>query len=118
MLAPQRSSSGFERIRGGVMSVTVGLLVTLEAQPGREADVEEFLDAGRSLVEDEPDTVAWFAVRLGPTTYAIVDFFPDDSGRTAHLRGRVGQALGARADELFAKAPDIAQLDVLASKLP
>jgi hypothetical protein len=58
------------------MSVTVGLLVTLEALPGKETDVEEFLKAGRSLVEDEPATVAWFAVKLGPTTFAIVDFFP------------------------------------------
>jgi hypothetical protein len=100
------------------MPVTKGLLVTLEALPGKEADVEEFLDAGRSLVGEEPDTVAWFAVKLGPTTYAIVDFFPHDAGRTAHLEGKVGQALGARADELFAKAPVIGQLDVLASKLP
>lgn len=100
------------------MSVTVGLFVTLEAQPGKEADVEEFLLAGRSLVGEEPATVAWFAVKMGPTTYAIVDFFPDDAGRTAHLQGKVGQALGERADELFAKAPDIVQLDVVASKLP
>ena len=100
------------------MSVTVGLLVTLEAQEGKEADVEEFLNAGRAIVEDEPATMPWFAVKLGPTTYAIVDFFPDDAGRTTHLQGKVGQALAARADELFAKAPDIVQLDVLASKLP
>lgn len=100
------------------MSVGVGLLVTLEARPGKESDVEEFLQVGRSLVGEEPATVAWFAVRLGPTTYAIVDFFPDDDGRTAHLQGRVGQALGERADELFATAPDIVRLDVVASKLP
>jgi quinol monooxygenase YgiN len=100
------------------MSVTVGLLVTLEAQLGEEADVEEFLRAGRPLVEDEPDTVAWFAVKLGPTTYAIVDFFPDDAGRRTHLQGKVAQALGERGDELFAKAPDIQQLDVVTSKLP
>ena len=100
------------------MAVAVGLLVTLEALPGKETDVEEFLKAGRSLVEEEPATVAWFAVKLGPTTFAIVDFFPDDTGRTAHLQGKVGQALMARADEFFAKAPDIAQLDVVASKLP
>ncbi|GLY38359.1 hypothetical protein Amsp01_043830 [Amycolatopsis sp. NBRC 101858] len=99
------------------MAVTKGLLVTLEAQAGKEADVEEFLNAGRSLVEEEPATYPWFAVKLGPTTYAIVDFFPDDAGRTTHLQGKVGQALGARADELFSKPPDIAQLDVLAAKL-
>ena len=100
------------------MSVNVGLFVTLEAQPGKESDVEEFLLAGRALVGEEPATVAWFAVKMGPSTYAIVDFFPDDAGRTTHLQGPVGQALGARADELFAKAPEIVQLDVLASKLP
>jgi quinol monooxygenase YgiN len=100
------------------MSVTVGLLVTLEALPGKETDVEEFLNAGRSLVDDEPATLAWFAVKLGPTTFAIIDFFPDETGRTAHLQGKVAQALEARADELFAKAPDIARLDVVASKLP
>lgn len=100
------------------MSVNVGLFVTLEAQPGKESDVEEFLLAGRALVGEEPATVAWFAVKMGPSTYAIVDFFPDDAGRTTHLQGQVGQALGARADELFAKAPEIVQLDVLASKLP
>ena len=100
------------------MTVAKGLLVTLEALEGKEKDVEEFLLAGRSLVEEELATVAWFAVKLGPTTFAIVDFFPDDAGRTTHLQGKVGQALAARADELFAKAPDIAELDVVASKLP
>ncbi|MGQ0464378.1 MAG: putative quinol monooxygenase [Sporichthyaceae bacterium] len=100
------------------MSITKGLLVTLEAAEGKEAAVEEFLHAGRSLVAEEPDTLAWFAVKLGPTTYAIVDFFPHDAGRTSHLQGKVGQALAARADELFAKAPVIEELDVLASKLP
>ena len=98
--------------------VKVGLWVRLEAKPGKEAEVESFLHGGQAIVEEEPATVAWFAVKLGPTTFAIVDFFPDDTGRTAHLQGQVGQALGARADELFAKAPDIAQLDVVASKLP
>ncbi|WP_446223617.1 putative quinol monooxygenase [Nocardia sp. IBHARD005] len=100
------------------MSVTVGLLVTLEAKPGKEADVEKFLNAGRALVDEEPDTIAWFAIKLGPTIYGIFDVFPDDAGRTAHLQGKVGQALGAKADELFINPPDIQYLDVLASKLP
>ncbi|MEN3263766.1 antibiotic biosynthesis monooxygenase [Pseudonocardia sp.] len=100
------------------MNATVGLLVTLEAKPGKEADVEEFLNAGRVLVDDERDTVAWFAIKFGPATYGIFDVFPDEAGRTAHLQGEVAQALGARADELFDKQPEIQQLEVLASKLP
>jgi len=98
--------------------VTVGLLVRMEAQPGKEGDVESFLEGGRSLVEDEPDTVAWFAIRLGPSEFGIFDAFPDESGRQAHLSGRVAAALGERAAALFVRQPVIEQVDVLASKLP
>ena len=71
----------------------------------------------RTLVEDEPATTAWFAVRLSESQFAIFDAFSDDAGRQAHLSGRVAEALGAQADELFATPPDIKQVDVIASKL-
>jgi quinol monooxygenase YgiN len=99
-------------------TVTKGLWVPLEAKPGKEADVATFLDEGRSLVEEEPDTIAWFAVRLSDSQFAIFDVFPDESGRKAHLSGRVAEALIAQADELLARPPDIQQFDVIASKLP
>jgi len=98
--------------------VTVGLLVTLEAKPGREADVQRFLEGGLALVNEEPDTTAWFAIRMGPTTYGIFDVFPSDAGRQAHLQGRVAEALMAQAADLFASPPDIQPIDVLAAKLP
>lgn len=98
--------------------VTVALLVRLEAKPGKEAEVEQFLRDGLALVQQEPATTAWFAIRLGPTTYGIFDAFPDESGRQAHLAGRVAAALGEKASELFASAPTIEKLDVLAAKLP
>jgi quinol monooxygenase YgiN len=98
--------------------VTVGLLVRLEAKPGKEADVEQFLRGGLALVEDEPATTAWFGVRLGPFTFGIFDAFADETGRSAHLTGRVADALGKQAAELLANAPTIERLDVLAAKLP
>jgi quinol monooxygenase YgiN len=98
--------------------VTTALFVRLEARPGRERDVGRFLLDGLPLVEDEPATVAWFALRLGPTTFGIFDAFPDEAGRQAHLAGRVAAALGAKASELLAKVPSIEKLDVLAAKLP
>ena len=98
--------------------VTVGLLVTLEAKPGKEADVERFLEGGLPIVNEEPDTIAWFAIKMGPSTYGIFDVFPSDAGRRAHLQGRVAEALMAQAADLFAEPPDIGQLDVLAAKLP
>jgi quinol monooxygenase YgiN len=98
--------------------VTVGLLVRLEAKPGKEADVERLLESGLALVNEELDTTAWFAIRMGPSTYGIFDVFPSDAGRQAHLKGRVAEALVAQAGDLFSEPPDIGQIDVLAAKLP
>ncbi|HKR10417.1 MAG TPA: hypothetical protein VJT15_00050 [Pyrinomonadaceae bacterium] len=98
--------------------VTVALLVTLEAKAGKEAEVESFLKSGLAVVEDEPDTTAWFAIRMGQSTFGIFDAFPDDSGRQAHLTGKVAAALMAQAPDLLAKPPAIEKVDVLAAKLP
>jgi quinol monooxygenase YgiN len=98
--------------------VRVALFVRLEAKPGKETDVENFLRGGLSIVEEEPATIAWFAIRLGPSTFGIFDAFPDESGRQAHLSGRVAAALTEKASELFAQPPSIEKVDVLAAKLP
>ncbi|HWZ73061.1 MAG TPA: antibiotic biosynthesis monooxygenase [Casimicrobiaceae bacterium] len=98
--------------------VTVALLVRLEAKPGKESEVESFLRAGLPLVQDEPGTIAWFGIRLGPSTFGIFDAFPNEAGRQAHLSGKVAAALMAKAPELFAKPPAIEKVDVLAAKLP
>ena len=98
--------------------VTVGLLVRLEAKPGKEADVEQFIRGGLPLVQDEPATTAWFGIRIGPSTFGIFDAFPDEAGRQAHLAGRVAAALMAQAAELLAQPPAIEPVDILAAKLP
>ena len=98
--------------------VTTALFVRLEAKPGKEAEVESFLRGGVPLVEEEPATVAWFGIRLGPTTFGIFDAFPDKAGRQAHLTGKVAAALMAKASQLFAQPPVIEKADVLAAKLP
>ena len=98
--------------------VKVALFVRLEARPGKEKDVENFLKSGLPLVEEEPATTAWFGIRLGPSTFGIFDAFPDEAGRQAHLSGKVAAALMAKASELLAKPPVIEKVDVLAAKLP
>ena len=98
--------------------VKVGLLVRLEAKPGKEADVENFLLEGLPLAQQESLTPVWFAIRMGPTTFGIFDAFADDSGRRAHLTGQIAAALMAKAPDLLAQPPSIEQVDVLASKLP
>lgn len=98
--------------------VKVGLFVRLEAKPGKEADVEQFLLGGLPIVQEEPATLAWFGLRLGPSTFGIFDAFPDEAGRQAHLSGRVAAALMAKAGELLSEPPSIEKVDVLAAKLP
>ncbi|MCU1339335.1 MAG: antibiotic biosynthesis monooxygenase [Bryobacterales bacterium] len=98
--------------------VTVALYVELEAKPGKEPEVETFLRDALPMVQQEPATTAWFAIRMGPSTFGIFDAFPDEAGRQTHLSGRVAEALMARASELFAQPPKIQKIDALAAKLP
>jgi len=94
------------------------LYVQLEAKPGKEQEVATFLSGARSMVDQEPDTTAWFAIRMGPRTFAIFDAFANERGREAHLNGKVAKQLMAKAPDLFANTPEIRRLDVIADKLP
>lgn len=96
--------------------VTVALSVRLEAKVGKEAQVEDFLRSGLAIVQREPATISWFALKLGPTTFGIFDTFPNEAGRQAHLNGEVAKALFAKAPDLFAKPPIIEKIDILAAK--
>jgi quinol monooxygenase YgiN len=98
--------------------VKVALLVRLEAKRGKEEEVASFLRSGLAIVEEEPATIAWFAIQLAPQTFGIFDAFPDEDGRRAHLAGRVAAALMAKAPDLLAEPPSIEKVDVLAAKLP
>lgn len=97
--------------------VRVGLLVRLQAKPGKEAEVARFLESGLALANQEAATPIWFALRLGPATFGIFDAFADDAGRKAHLAGQIAAALMAKAPELLAAAPQIEPVDILAAKI-
>jgi quinol monooxygenase YgiN len=97
--------------------VTVGLLATLNAKPGREDDLASFLKSALPLAQAEDDTIAWFAIKIDNTTYGIFDVFPGPEGRQAHLDGPIAAALMAKANDLLSSPPDIKPIDVLAAKL-
>lgn len=96
------------------------LYVPLEAKPGKEKDLEDFLRNALPLVNAEPGTVSWFAIQEGPSKFAIFDTFDDEAGRDAHLNGKVAAALmdAARKGELLAGTPQIYKLGIVADKLP
>ena len=97
--------------------VKVGLFVRLHAKPGKETELANLLSGGLSIVQEERDTPLWFAVRFDSSTFAIFDAFNDESGRKAHLAGRLAAALMAKASDLLAQPPNIEKVDVLASKV-
>ena len=96
----------------------VALYVPLEAKPGREKEVAEFLRSALPLVDAESGTVTWYAIQEGPSSFAIFDTFNDEAGREAHLNGKVAAALMAKAAELLARPPSIHKIDILTDKLP
>ena len=100
------------------MIISKGLIVHLEAKPGKEEAAAEFLRGALPLAQDEPKTFAWFAFQTGPSSFAIVDVFPDEDGRRAHLAGAVAAALEEQGLELLAQPPLIETVDALAAKLP
>ncbi|SHL15059.1 Quinol monooxygenase YgiN [Nitrosospira sp. Nsp11] len=96
----------------------VALFVRLQAKPGKETDVSNFLEQGLALANQEAETPVWFALRLGPSTFGVFDAFTDEAGRSAHLSGPIAEALSANAADLLAEPPQIEYIDVLGAKLP
>jgi hypothetical protein len=94
---------------------TIGLLVQLEARPGKEADAKAFLRWAQPLALDEKATLKWYAVKLGPGRFGIFDTLANEAGRNAHLTGEIAKALTARASELFAVRPQVEKVEILAS---
>lgn len=98
--------------------VKLALYVRLEAKQGKETEVAEFLKGALPIVQAETGTTAWFAIRMGPSTFGIFDAFGDEAGREAHLAGRVAAALMSKAPDLLSQPPRIEKVDILAAKLP
>ena len=98
--------------------IKLGLLVRLEAKPGKEKEVEDFIKGALPLAQDEPDTITWYAIKINDSTFGIFDTFPHEEGRKAHLGGKIAAALMAKAPELLAKDPAIEQIEILGAKLP
>ena len=96
--------------------VKVGLFARLQAKPGKEAELAKLLEGALALANDERETTVWYAVQFGPSTFGIFDAFEAESGREAHLNGRIAAALMAKAPDLLAEPPNIEKVDVLATK--
>src|SRR5258707_2399637 len=91
----------------------IGLLVTLEARAGKEADAEAFLKSAQPLALKEKATLKWYAIKIGPGKFGIFDTFANEAGRNAHLTGEIAKAFAARASELFATPALVENVEIL-----
>jgi quinol monooxygenase YgiN len=96
--------------------VKYALLARVEAKPGKEKQVADFLKGALPLAQKEPATVSWYALQLGPSTFGIFDTFETEDGRNAHLSGEIAKALMANAADLLSTDPVIEKVDILAFK--
>ena len=99
--------------------VKLAFLARFEAKAGKEEKEEEvakFLETASEMARKEPTTINWYAFRISHSTFGVFDTFNDDTGRQKHLNGPIGQALMAKAPELFPKAPEIIPVDLVAFK--
>ena len=96
--------------------VKYAIVARVEAKPGKEEAVEQFLKSALPLAQDEKETISWYALKIGPSTFGIFDTFNDEGGREAHLNGKIAAALMQHADELLAKPPVIEKVELLAVK--
>ena len=99
-------------------ATSVALVVKLVAKPESATELSGFLGGAVELANAEAGTPVWFALQTDATTFWIVDAFPGDDERQAHLGGPIAAALMENADRLLAEPPDIEMADVLASKVP
>ena len=99
-------------------SPTVALVVRMVAKSETRDEVAQFLGGAVDLADAEAGTPVWFALRTDDTTFWIVDAFPGDAERQAHLDGPIAAALMQNAERLLASPPDILKAEVLAAKVP
>jgi len=96
---------------------SVGVQIRFEAKPDKVDEIEALLRALVAQVQREESTIAWFGFRLGPTTFGVFHAFADEAGREAHLAA-TGEAVRAKASELFTAAPAVDYVDIASAKLP
>lgn len=96
--------------------VTKALVVKLIAKDDTQDEVASFLTGALELANAEAGTLIWMALRTDASTFWIVDAFPGDAERQAHLEGPIAAALMENADRLLASPPEILPADVLAAK--
>ena len=83
-------------------SITIANFITFKAKPGKATELANLLAGGAvAVVNTEPQTLGWYSVQIDAQTFAIIDFFANQTGQEAHLNGQVAALLKSKSDELI-----------------
>jgi quinol monooxygenase YgiN len=76
--------------------------VEVDAKRGAEEAVATFMSrAAETVAANEPGTLAFYAISISATKFAIFDAFASEADMSAHFGGQVAASLKAHADEWF-----------------
>jgi quinol monooxygenase YgiN len=92
--------------------------IHMEAKPGKEELLQDFLRDINAGVDQEPLTGPWFALRYSKTTFCIFEAFPDAQARHAHDNGPGGHNFlrSELLQDMLAYPAQLYRLDVLHGK--
>ena len=92
------------------------LFVRLEAKPGQEEVVADLLRSFLPKAQQESGSIAWHALRFGPTTFGFFDTFIDEEGRETHLSGELAKIFKEKTQNILVTSPTNENIELLAVK--
>ncbi len=84
--------------------IKFAFLITLEAKPGKENEVNEFLKSALQIVDEEPDVITWYALKRDENKSGFFHTFTIEENRKTHLSGKTAKAL-IKVSDLFVNNP-------------
>ena len=95
-----------------------GIVIKFTARPDEAETFARILEDARELVEAEPGTTPWMAVRAvdDPNTFFVVDLHADRAALDGHVNGPAGALVLGEGGKHLAADPEITIVGLLAGK--
>lgn len=69
----------------------LAIWATLKVLPGKQEEAEKFFAFSKEVLDAEPGTTSFFAVKIDDETYGIFDTFTDQEALDVHIEGDSGK---------------------------
>jgi quinol monooxygenase YgiN len=96
--------------------MTIGVVATLKAQEGKEAEFEAvFAELAKAVRANEPGNrlYAFFRSRKDKGTYVVMEEYENEEALTAHRKSDHFRAAGPKIGAVMAGPPDVHLMDAV-----